>query len=87
MSIKTAVQLLNSLGFRISFAQAQKFMKSFDLDEDGRLDFPEFVKLMRKTRTHPILTYLFSNYASADEKMSVKELCQFYEEEQKEKLR
>ncbi len=86
MSAKTLLRLLQSLNLRLSKDELAAMIVQHDNDRhDGRLNFEEFISLMRKNRSFPILTYLFLSHAS-DDKMSVSQLVEFFQLEQKQKL-
>jgi len=53
-----------------------------DTDQSGKLDFDEFIYLLREMRTRPELIQLFRKYSSNGESLTAPELLQFLQEEQ-----
>lgn len=83
ISWKTALDLLHSLGMYVTADQVKKIIAEFDVDGDARLNFGEFLTVMRKLRSHQILSELFKKYAK-DASMSAAELLEFLKKEQGE---
>ena len=87
MSWKTCLQLLNSLNMKIRSKEVKKIIADFDTDGDRRLNFEEFITVMRRLRSHDALRELFIKYAGAeDKKMTAEQLVDFFKEEQGEEL-
>jgi Ca2+-binding EF-hand superfamily protein len=82
ISWKMAMDVLESLGMKCSWAAAKKIVKEFDTDGDRKLDFHEFLHAMRKLRSHGVLNEMFEKYAEKNSSMSAAQLQKFFAEEQ-----
>ena len=85
ISWKSAQNLFETLGMKCSWKDAKNIVKSFDFDGDGRLDFAEFVQVMRALRAHGVVKELFEKYAQ-NGSIGPQELISFFEKEQNEIL-
>lgn len=71
---------------QIKPADVKAKIAEFDENGDERLDFTEFVHLMRTLRSHSVLEEMFKKHAKGAKEMTVDQLISFFEIEQKEKI-
>jgi hypothetical protein len=76
-------KLLISLG--VADADVKRTLKTLESDGVNSLAFSDFVKVIRKLRSHLGLTYVFAKYAK-DDKLGAQELVQLLRVEQKQEV-
>jgi Ca2+-binding EF-hand superfamily protein len=87
MSWKTAMNTLESMGMKTSAERAKSLLAEFDKDSNGRLDFGEFLQVLRRLRSHKSLVELYQKYTTKPEQgMTAKDLMVLFEKEQDQKL-
>ena len=80
----SALNLLNSINVKISSKErAKEYFRKYSDAKDCKFYFSDFVYMIRRLRSHPVISYLFAENSKNDV-MTAEMLVEFFKNEQKQ---